>query len=38
MLDLKNFNSQSLTTQVKKSEQLSMLTAIKKAFDLIFNV
>ena len=34
--DLKEFNSQSLTTQAKKGEQLvSMLPAIKKAFDLL---
>ena len=32
--DLKDFNSQSLTTQAKKGEQLvSMMPAIKKAFD-----
>ena len=34
--DLKDFNSQSLSTQAKKGEQLvSMLPAIKKAFDLL---
>ena len=34
--DLKDFNSQSLTTQAKKGEQLvSMMPAIKKAFDLM---
>ena len=34
--DLKAFNSQSLTTQAKKGEQLvSMMPAIKKAFDLL---
>ena len=34
--DLKEFNSQSLTTQVKKGEQLvSMMPAIKKAFNLM---
>ena len=34
--DLKDFNSQSLTTQAKKGEQLvSMVPAIKKAFDLM---
>ena len=34
--DLKDINSQSLTTQVKKGEQLvSMMPAIKKAFNLI---
>ena len=34
--DLKEFNSQSLTTQAKKGEQLvSMMPAIKKAFKLI---
>ena len=33
---LKEFNSQSLTTQAKKGEQLvSMMPAIKKAFDLL---
>ena len=33
--DLKEFNSQSLTTQVEKGEQLvSMMPAIKKAFNL----
>ena len=33
--DLKEFNQQSLTTQPKKGEQLvSMMTAIKKAFNL----
>ena len=34
--DLKDFNQQSLTTQAKKGEQLvSMMPAIKKAFDLL---
>ena len=34
--DLKDFNNQSLTTQAKKGEQLvSMLPAIKKAFNLM---
>ena len=34
--DLKEFNSQTLSTQGKKGEQLvSMMPAIKKAFDLI---
>ena len=34
--DLKEFNSQSLTTQAKKGEQLvSMMAAIKKAFNLL---
>ena len=34
--DLKDFNQQSLTTQAKKREQLvSMMPAIKKAFDLL---
>ena len=34
--DLKNFNSQFLTTQAKEGEQLVSLTpAIKKAFDLM---
>ena len=34
--DLKEFNSQSLTTQAKKGEQLvSMMSSIKKAFDLM---
>ena len=34
--DLKGFNSQSLSTQAKKGEQLvSMMTAIKKAFNLL---
>ena len=34
--DLKEFNSQSLSTQAKKGEQLvSMMPAIKKAFDLL---
>ena len=33
---LKDFNQQSLTTQVKKCEQLvSMMPAIKKAFNLL---
>ena len=34
--DLKEINSQSLATQAKKGEQLvSMMPAIKKAFDLL---
>ena len=34
--DLKKFNSQSLSTQAKKGEQLvSMMSAIKKAFNLM---
>ena len=34
--DLKEFNSQSLTAQAKKGEQLvSMMPAIKKAFNLM---
>ena len=34
--DLKEFHNQSLTTQAKKGEQLvSMMPAIKKAFDLL---
>ena len=34
--DLKKFNSQSLTTQAKKGEQLvSMMPAIKNAFNLL---
>ena len=34
--DLKEFNSQSLATQAKKREQLlSMMPAIKKAFNLL---
>ena len=34
--NLKEFNSQSLTTQAKKGEQLvSMMPAIKKAFNLM---
>ena len=34
--DLKEFNSQSLSTQAKKVEQLvSMMPAIKKAFNLL---
>ena len=34
--DLKEFNSQSLTTQAKKGEQLvSMMPAIEKAFNLL---
>ena len=34
--DLKDFNQQSLTTQAIKGEQLvSMMTAIKKAFNLL---
>ena len=37
--DLKDFNSQRLSTQAKKGEQLvSMMPAIKKAFDLIGDV
>ena len=36
ILDLKEFNQQSLTTQAKKGEQLvSMMPAIKKAFNLL---
>ena len=36
--DLKDLNSQSLATQVKKGEQLiSMMPAKKKAFDLMDN-
>ena len=36
MQDLKDFISQSLATQAKKEEQLvSMMPAIKKAFDLL---
>ena len=36
MNDLKEFNNQSLATQAKKGEQLvSMMPAIKKAFDLM---
>ena len=36
ILDLKQFNSQSLTTQAKKGEQfVSMMPAIKKVFDLL---
>ena len=36
--DLKEFNSQSLSTQAKKGEQLtSMMPAIKKAFNLMAN-
>ena len=36
ILDLKDFNQQSLTTQAKKGKQLvSMMPAIKKAFDLL---
>ena len=36
--DLREFNSQSLTTQAKKGEQLvSMLPGIKKSLDLIGN-
>ena len=36
MQDLKDFNLQTLTTQYKKREQLvSMMTANKKAFDLM---
>ena len=34
--DLKEFNSQSLTTQAEKGQQLvSMMPAIKKAFNLV---
>ena len=34
--DLKDFNQESLSTQVKKGEQLvSMMPAIKKAFNLL---
>ena len=34
--DLKEFNSQSLSSQAKKEEQLtSMMPAIKKAFNLL---
>ena len=34
--DLKDFNSQSLSTRARKGEQLvSMMPAIKKAFDLM---
>ena len=34
--DLQEFNSQSLSTQAKKGEQLvSMMPAIKKAFNLL---
>ena len=34
--DLKDFNSQSLATQVKKGEQLvSMMPAIKEVFSLL---
>ena len=36
ILDLKELNRQTLTTQTKKREQLlSMMPAIKKAFDLM---
>ena len=36
ILDLKEFNNQSLTTQAKKGEQLvSMMPANKKAFNLM---
>ena len=36
ILELKEFNNQSLTTQAKKGEQLiSMMPAIKKAFNLM---
>ena len=36
--DLKEFNNQSLATQAKKGEQLvSMMPAIKKAFNLLGN-
>ena len=36
MQDLKKFNTQSLSTQGKKGEQIvSMLPAIKKAFDFL---
>ena len=33
--DLKEFNSQSLATQAKKEQLVSMMPAIKKAFDLM---
>ena len=34
--DTKNFNSQSLTAQPRKGKQvISMMTAFKKAFDLM---
>ena len=33
--DLKDFNSQSLTTQVKGEQSVSMTPAVKKAFDLL---
>ena len=34
--DLKDFNSQSLTTQIKKGERLvPMMPAFKKAFNLL---
>ena len=37
--DLKDFNSQSLSTRAKKGEQLvSMMPAIKKAFNLLGDV
>ena len=36
ILELKEFNAQSLTTQAKKGEQLiTMMPAIKKAFNLM---
>ena len=36
VLELKEFNAQSLTTQAKKGEQLiTMMPAIKKAFNLM---
>ena len=36
VLELKEFNNQSLTTQAKKGEQLiTMMPAIKKAFNLM---
>ena len=36
MEDLKDFNSQSLSTRAKKGEQLiTMMPAIKKAFNLL---
>ena len=36
ILELKEFNNQSLTTQAKKGEQLiTMMPAIKKAFNLM---
>ena len=36
LVDLKDFNNQSLATQAKRGEQLvSMMPAIKKAFSLL---